>query len=153
MRKTNVVSADDRATRPGASSGQSMVELALMLPVLAIVLVGILDLGRIYYAYITVVNVARAGARYAAAHPPKPSCDPDLDAAGLAAIELRARKEAETSGINPAQLTIRVSCGSSDFEMPIMVTVWYNFQMITTRIVGLGPIRLRSDTTMQIFSQ
>ncbi len=129
-----------------------MVELALMLPVLAVVLIGILDLGRIYYAYITVVNVARAGARYAAAHPPS-SCAPDLDVAGMTAIKDRARKEAESSGINSAQLTVVVSCGESKFENPITVTVWYDFQMITTRIVGLGPIRLRSDTTMQIFAQ
>lgn len=51
------------------SRGQSLTELALILPVLlVIVLVGI-DFGRAYFGYVTLTNATRIGANYAAAHP------------------------------------------------------------------------------------
>jgi hypothetical protein len=144
--------AQARDGRP--SRGQSVVELALMLPIMVIVIAGIVDLGRIYYAYITVVNVAREGARFAAAHPPKPSCAQGLDPSALTAIEERARHEAQAAGITQAQLSILVQCDSGDHEQPIRVTVWYNFRPILTQMLLVGqPIRLHSETVMQIFAQ
>ena len=44
--------------------GQSMVELALMLPALAVVLVLVADFARAYYASIGVASAARAGVQY-----------------------------------------------------------------------------------------
>lgn len=137
-----------------SSKGQSVVELALMLPILVLMLAAIVDLGRIYYAYITVVNVAREGVRYAAANPPRPSCDPGLDTFHLDQIEDRARKEAENARINVAQLRILVQCDSSLHESPIKVTVWYDFQPILTNMLLVGqPIRIHSEAVMRIFAK
>lgn len=47
------------------SRGQSLVEFALILPVFVLILVGIFDVGRAIYAYNTVNNAARQGARLA----------------------------------------------------------------------------------------
>jgi Flp pilus assembly protein TadG len=55
--------------RAPAERGQSIVELALTLPVLALLCMGILDFGRVFYAYETVVNASREGARYCARNP------------------------------------------------------------------------------------
>ena len=49
--------------------GTSLVEFALVAPVLILVLVGILDIGRAVNAYITVSNAAREGSHYAILHP------------------------------------------------------------------------------------
>jgi len=49
--------------------GTSVVEFALVAPVLLLVLVGILDLGRAVNAYVTVSNAAREGSHYAILHP------------------------------------------------------------------------------------
>jgi Flp pilus assembly protein TadG len=49
-------------------SGQSLVEFALILPVLVLMLVGTLDLGRVVLANDTVSNAAREAARYAIVH-------------------------------------------------------------------------------------
>jgi Flp pilus assembly protein TadG len=52
---------------PGASSlqgGQSLVELALVLPMLLLLLVGVVEIGRYAYVDILVSNAARAGAQY-----------------------------------------------------------------------------------------
>ena len=51
------------------SAGQSLVELALILPVLLLILVVAVDLGRIYLGWVTLNNVARVGANFAAANP------------------------------------------------------------------------------------
>lgn len=49
----------------GRTRGQSMVEFALVLPILLILLLGILDFGRAVAAYNAVSNGARSGARVA----------------------------------------------------------------------------------------
>jgi Flp pilus assembly protein TadG len=51
-----------RATR----SGQALVELAIAMPLLALMLFGLVDFGRAYFQYIAVVNAAHEGARAAA---------------------------------------------------------------------------------------
>jgi Flp pilus assembly protein TadG len=45
------------------AKAQAMVETALMLPILLLLLVGIVDLGRIFYYEIALANAAREGAR------------------------------------------------------------------------------------------
>ncbi|HUS89454.1 MAG TPA: TadE family protein [Desulfosporosinus sp.] len=45
--------------------GQALVEMALVLPLLFLLLFGVIEMGRVGYAYITVNNAARAGARVA----------------------------------------------------------------------------------------
>ena len=49
--------------------GTSTVEFALVAPVLLLLLVGILDLGRAVNAYVTVSSAAREGSHYAILHP------------------------------------------------------------------------------------
>jgi hypothetical protein len=51
--------------RREAHRGQTLVEFALVLPLLVLILVGIFDFGRAIYAYNTVSNAAREGARLA----------------------------------------------------------------------------------------
>jgi Flp pilus assembly protein TadG len=46
--------------------GQAFVELALVLPIFIILLVGAAELGRLAYASVEVANAARAGVAYAA---------------------------------------------------------------------------------------
>ncbi len=126
-----------------------------MLPMLMVILAGVLDLGRMYYAYISVVNSAREGARFGATHPPTGlPCNTNSDH-----IKLRTQNEAQSSGIDPGMLTITVDCpDTSDppkantFGHPVKVDVSYNFYPILTRMLGLGTIRLRSDTQMQIYA-
>jgi Flp pilus assembly protein TadG len=50
----------------GAEGGQSLVELALVLPLLLLLLVGTIEIGRFAYYSILVSNAARAGAQYGA---------------------------------------------------------------------------------------
>jgi len=52
--------------------GQSMVEMALLLPFLILVLFGIIDLGYYLFGYATIYQAARNGAEKAAELPPYP---------------------------------------------------------------------------------
>lgn len=49
---------------PGSESGTGLIELALMLPVFFLLLLGVADFGRAYYLAIEVSNAAHAGALY-----------------------------------------------------------------------------------------
>ena len=44
--------------------GQAIVEMAMVLPLIVLLLMGIVEFGRIGNAYLTVTNAARQGARY-----------------------------------------------------------------------------------------
>ena len=52
-----------RGTRGRGERGQSMVELALPIPVLLLLLVGVVEVGNALNSYMTVVDAARDGAR------------------------------------------------------------------------------------------
>lgn len=54
-------------------SGQSLVEMAFVAPVLIVILFGIIDMGYLIFAFATISQGARAGAEKAAQLPPFPS--------------------------------------------------------------------------------
>jgi Flp pilus assembly protein TadG len=63
-------------TRSRRSSGQSLTEFALVLPFFAILLFGIIDLGRLVYTANAMSNGAREGARIGSVgNRPSPTCD------------------------------------------------------------------------------
>ncbi len=51
------------------SRGQSVVEFALVLPILLLLLAATVDFGRLFYAYVAVENAAKEGALYGARSP------------------------------------------------------------------------------------
>jgi hypothetical protein len=58
--------------RTSRQSGQSMVEMALLLPFLLFVVFGIIDMGYYIYGYASIYQAARNGAEKAAELPPFP---------------------------------------------------------------------------------
>ena len=51
------------------SRGQSIVELVIILPVLLLIVMAALDMGRVFLGWVVLNNAARVGANYAALHP------------------------------------------------------------------------------------
>src|SRR4030042_5191220 len=110
--------------------GQSMVEFALMLPLMALVLVGVFDLGRAFFASITITNAAREGARYGGRYskyydPLTPSIPPYYEITQVTIREAQGTLVDLTS----ANATIVVTCPDSnsdnycDRSNPVRVTV------------------------------
>ena len=87
-----------------AARGQSYVELAFALPVLAVILVVAADFGRLFYTYLGVINAARAAAQYGSN-----SVITAADSTGMVAA-------AKQDGANISNLTITASqctCGTA----------------------------------------
>jgi len=128
------------AAEPASSDtqeGQSLIELALLLPVLILIMAGALDLGRVSLAYTTVVSAAREGARYGAFHP--------TDSIG---IRNQVEQEAAGSGIDLTQSTVIIETDVISPGNPIKVTVIYQFQLITSLIVSGHSISISGSASM-----
>ncbi len=107
--------------------GQSLVEFALILPVLLIILAGVLDLGRLYYAYVAVTDAAAEGAAYAAIHPD------DAD-------QIFDRAQAASGGlIEIDEGMVEIECPTIASGDPITVTVSYTFTVVTPFINAMVP--------------
>jgi Flp pilus assembly protein TadG len=64
--KTDRIRATERRRTRSSRSGQTVVELAMLLPLLLVLCVGAIEIGRYAYFDILIANAARAGAQYGA---------------------------------------------------------------------------------------
>lgn len=117
--------------------GQSLAELALLLPALLLILMGCLDLGRAFAVWVALANGTREGARYAALYPEKRA-----DAAALAAQYVVGE------GWSPTSLTVEVSATAAPGE-PMAVTASYRLPLTTMVLFGGQPILITARTQMQ----
>src|SRR5437867_1351506 len=88
--------------RWGAEEGQAIVELGVLLPLLALMLLGTIDFARVFYTAMTVTHAARAGVQYGAQ-----SNDASQDTAGM---EQAARDAAQDLDSNSLTVTAESYC-------------------------------------------
>jgi Flp pilus assembly protein TadG len=121
----------------GRGRGQSLVEFALAATVLLILLTGVLDLGRMYMAWVAIQDAAGEGALYAAMNPRciraanGPDCQTPNNAYDRTLIAIRF-----TPGtpLDPDRVTVVITPndpGQICFGTPITVSTRYSFTMIT----------------------
>lgn len=122
-----------------------MVELSLVLPILMVVLLVSLDLGRAYFAYVGVLAAAENGVRVAA-DPGK--TDTDIRDAVTSEADGSLTIPDPTNNVDILPETMRASGGE------VTVTVTYPFQIITPFVVGffdaLDPDILDGDDKLDI---
>lgn len=125
--------------------GQSLVEVALCLPLLLLIVIGIVDIGRVYAYKVAVTNAAREAAIYAARDPQAPAD----------AICRRARSElgagAAATPCSTAPITISctragAACGNTTaFPAPLFqtgggadvtITVRYDVSLLSAYLVS-----------------
>ncbi len=128
--------ADDRRSE----RGQSLVEYALILPVLMLLLVGIMEFAVVSLNYTTVANAAREGARAGAVVSGNNS-------AIAAAAEEAAEQASDT--LQAAQRDVEVTVSTE----VVQVRVEYDAQLITGGFIaalgGRSSIHLQAVSTMQ----
>lgn len=107
-------------------AGQNLVEFALVLPVLLMICLGILDLGRSFYTYIALTNAAREAARYAALN--------GVTSSAKVTQEFTTSGN-DVSGCVAGTLSFTTSPGAEN--MPYRVNVGCQFQLVTPLIGGL----------------
>ena len=118
-------------------SGQSMVELAMSLTFMLILLAGVVDLGRAFFAYIALRDAAQEGAAYASI-----ARTDQADTMPCSDIVTRAQSTSNTQIVDLQQTNVSVSFGgvacasaaNSDacFGQGVQVVVSYaNFPLVT----------------------
>ena len=93
--RTTRISKVIRKNEP--DSGQSLIELALVLLFLIILIAGIVDLGRVLFFYVTLRDAAQEGAVYGAIYPYE--CD---------AIVARTRGPLRNGGLDGVNIDVKV---------------------------------------------
>jgi len=146
-----VVVRNDTRVRHGCQQAQSLVEFAMVVPILALLFLGAVDLTRAFYTYIGLQNATREAARVAIDFP----YEYDDSAACSAGNQegqpyVTVSCGAGTLSISPAANTSVSPPARFPGRNPITITATANFTPITflmTAITG-GTITLRASTTM-----
>jgi len=120
-----------------SEKAQSLVEMALLMPILILIIGGLLDLGRAYFTFIALSDAAAEGASYASLYPQE-------------TYQIVRRATESTSGgmvvIDPDMVTVET--GELVAGTPITVTV----ERLVSRVDQFGlkagcPHRLGKDVT------
>jgi Flp pilus assembly protein TadG len=142
---------------PGHSltSAQSLIEIAMLLPILLLLIIGAMDFGRMVYTKMVITNAARAGANYfATSNTCKTGCVKSTCYEGIATV---ARLAGTSSGVVGSDLVITQipvnSCGTSGSSSSVTVTKSADFIFGGfLKAIGLidGPLSLSSTVTMVV---
>jgi len=120
--------------------GQALVELALVLPILILLLMGTMEFGRIFHSYLVITNASREGARAGVV---------GLDDSG---IKSSVRGVATSLSLSDTQINITPGYGSRSRGVPLTVQVNYSVSLVTP-MLGVAvpnPFPLTASTTMRV---
>jgi len=148
------------------AGGQSLVEFALVFPIIVLLIVGFMEIGRAVFAYNTIANAARQGARVAAVNqladvtecnelwPIDDPYEPHWSVRGCAILA------ANTLGIDASDVSVAFSAppGTSLTCSPTLhvgclaaVTVTYHYSVSTPFVnMLIGPITMSQTSQMPV---
>ena len=119
--------------------GQALVEMALVLPLFFLLLFGVIEMGRIGYAYITVSNAAREGGRIATFG----ASDSDI----IISIQ-SAASSLDPAGLKNLEITPVVRQSGQDVTVKVTYTVKLIIPLITNVISN--SVDVHSSITMRM---
>ena len=115
----------------------------ILLPVLLIILAGVLDLGRVYYASVALTDAASEGATYIAIHPDDQA-------------EAIQRAQGATTGLITVDASmVSIEAPTIATGAPITVSVGYTFTLLTpfmNVIVPEGQFIIQGRASSRILS-
>ncbi len=110
--------------------GQSLVEFALVLPILLLILVGIFNFGQVFYSDIVINEAARDAARYASI--------------GVGETEINQVITEDCQTLNTSQLSYSISQPYPQSSgLPVTITINYP-------VAVMPPLSLFLPSTMQL---
>ena len=124
--------------RPAPERGQSLVEFSLMLVVLVTLLMGVVDLGSAFFAYLALKDASAEGAYFGSVFP---QCENSASVSGGRCgdpnnVDYRVRQSAPVGGlIDWSAATVTINAPNDNPGELITVTVSYNHSLITP-VVG-----------------
>ncbi len=135
-----------------SEKGQSLVEFALILPLLLLLVIGIIDFGRVFHAYITIDHAGREAAR-------KASIETDN---GITVPQIQTYAGQKAAGIDTSKLTVGVTydVDSEGNKENVNIAISYPVQIFfpfigaiinnTESPSGEQSIELNDTTTMRV---
>jgi Flp pilus assembly protein TadG len=121
----------------GREQGEDLVELALVLPMLLVVMMIVLDVGRAFNTYMVLLNAAREGAHQATSNP-----------YDTAAITGAALYETRNAGLADGDVVISIVPASSG--NPVRVSIQYGFALLSG-LLPMSSIPLSATVDMVAF--
>jgi Flp pilus assembly protein TadG len=128
--------------------GQSIVEMAFLVPILALLLVVVVDAARAFDAYIVLTNAVREGARYASYY----RQDAYVTEAAVQQVVVDDVLGSGTNltrmeDFNASNVTVGGMVSSST---AVMVTASYDFHLYFGGLVGLDTFHLQKQAVMPV---
>jgi Flp pilus assembly protein TadG len=147
-----------RYRRRSRSRGQSIVELALILPVLMLLVASTLDLGRMFYSQVTITNAAREGAYEAAYNPASFIANATCHTTNNR-VMCRVLSEAKGSFVVVDKADVALACSpacATGIGNTVKVTVLGHFKLLTPILapfLGGSDVTLTSSASAQIITE
>lgn len=120
--------------------GQSLVEFAIIVPILLLIVMGIFQFGMMLNAYLTIENVSREGAR--------------IGIIGSSDAEINSAIIASSSNLDPLKLTVSITPDEASRKSgdTLTVKVTYNYELTIPIISNLfnSEAVLNGQTSMRI---
>ena len=133
--------------------GQELAEFAILLPVFFLLIFAALDLGRLFFASISIANAAREGARYGGLHRDDITFTVGTCDAPPSNIIQATCQEGQNSLINPANMSVNPACPDAGGCAPynrVVVTVTYDFDLLLGAVIGADGIQLTRSAEMML---
>ena len=133
--------------------GQSLAEFALLLPILLILVLGAIDFGRLYFAYVSVTNASRNAAQYGSFNVVRAN---DEDCSDGNCLRLAAVSDTSdllnSSDTNPTVSSEPCANGSLDSQgrQCVRITVTYTFEPIVPWPGLTGTIDMSRTVQMRV---
>lgn len=129
--------------RQSRERGQSLVETAVVFPVLLLLLAAVVDFGRAFDAYIVLTNAAREGARFGAV---KPSLTVDqVKAVVVADVVGSGTNITQMADFTADNVTVTGQAAGSEV---VAVTVTYDFDLWFAGLIGVPQVTLTKVSEM-----
>jgi Flp pilus assembly protein TadG len=116
-----------RIRRFGDTCGQSLVEFSMCVFLLVMLLIGVVEIGRMVLVYTTISNAARAGTRYAIVH----GTDSSVTVSQVQSVVTDYLSAAPMTAAN-ATVTVTYGITSKTIGSTVTVQVLYPYDPFTT---------------------
>jgi hypothetical protein len=127
-------------------NGQSIVEFALILPLVSLLILGVIDIGIGFKTYIALTNAAREGVRWVSINPTDSGCAGALD---RIAIEAENVNLVIKSGISTNGYEVSFSppgCNYAEGQQ-VTVSVDYEYELLFGTLTRLPPVPFNASAT------
>lgn len=135
----------------GGEQGQALVEFAMSLVLLLLILMGVIDLGRVYFTLLALQDAVGEGAAYGLIHP---TWHGESDSPNPNNITYRTQNESPSGLLDWSETTVTVDAPYPTPGNQITVTIAFDYEFITPIMQAVlgGTITVQATAIQVIMS-